>query len=228
MQDMQDANPVNPLPPVVLGLFLVLMGVELVLTLAAEGIVGGPQGVGWRIAAIDGYAFSPAVWERVTERGDLSFDMLKRFVGYVFVHSSFTHALFAAALLLALGKFVGDLFHAGAVLAVLGAATLSGAVAYALLAPGNVALFGAYPPVYGLIGAFTYLMWLRLGQLGQNQYRAFQLIAVLLGIQLFFALVFGGNPTWIADVAGFAGGLAVSPLVAPGGWQAFMRRMRQR
>lgn len=228
MQEMQDTNPLNPLPPVVLALFLVLIGIEAVLTLAAEGLIGGRQAVGWRIAAINDYAFSPAVWAQVTERGDLSFDMLKRFLSYVFVHSSFTHALFASALLLALGKFVGDVFHAGAVLVVLVAATLAGALAYGLLAPGNVALFGAYPPVYGLIGAFTYLMWLRLGQLGQNQYRAFQLIGVLLGIQLFFALVFGGSPAWIADVAGFAGGLAVSPLVAPGGWQAFMRRMRQR
>ncbi len=228
MSEHRGESPLNPIPPVVLSLFLVLLLIEVLFSLASRGLIGGPQGVGWRIGAISEYAFSPAVWDRVAGRGDFSYDLIKRFLTYAFVHGSFTQALFGGALLLALGKFVGDVFHPVAVLVVVGLATVAGAVVYGMTAPATMALFGIYPAVYGLIGAFTYMMWMRLGALGQNQYRAFLLIGVLLGLQLFFALAFTSTPSWIADVTGFVAGLAVSPLVAPGGWRGFVRRMRRR
>ena len=53
-------------------------------------------------------------------------------------------------------------------------------------------------------------MWLKLGQMGAQQYRAFTLIGFLMGIQLFFGLVFGGNGDWLADVGGFAFGFVLS------------------
>jgi len=220
--------PVNPLPPVVIALFAVIVLIEAALSLASQGLIGGAQGVGWRINAVQDYAFSPAVWEQVVSRGDWSFDVIKRFVTYAFVHANFTHALFGAALLLALGKFVGDVFHSLAVLVVFVVSSIAGAVVFGIAVQVNLPLIGIYPAVYGLIGAFTYLMWLRLGQMGQNQYRAFQLIGFLMAIQLLFGLLFGGDKSWIADVAGFVAGLLVSPLVAPGGAAAFLRRLRQR
>jgi rhomboid protease GluP len=54
-------NPVNALPPVVVILFLVIAGVEGVLSLADAGLIGGPTGIGWRVAAITDWGFSPAV-----------------------------------------------------------------------------------------------------------------------------------------------------------------------
>lgn len=225
---MTTANPVNPLPAVIIGLCVVITVVELALSLSGSGFIGGQQGVGWRVAAIQDYGFSPAVWDQVIDRGDWSFDILKRFVTYAFVHGSATQALFGLAILLALGKFVGDVFHPLAVLAVFVLSGVVGAAVYGATVSQNVALFGVYPPDYGLIGAFTYIQWLRLGQMGQNQLRAFQMIGFLMAVQLFFALVFGGSPAWIADVAGFCTGLFLSTLVAPGGWAAFLRRLRNR
>lgn len=225
---MSTEMPVNPLPPVVIALFVAIMLIEAVLSLASQGLIGGAQGVGWRINAVQDYAFSPAVWEQVVERGDWSFDVIKRFVTYPFIHANFTHAVFGAALLLALGKFVGDVFHPLSVLAVFVVSSVVGAVVFGITVQVNLPLIGVYPAVYGMIGAFTYLMWLRLGQMGQNQYRAFQLIGFLMGIQLLFGLLFGGDKGWIADVAGFVTGLLLSPLVAPGGAAAFLRRLRKR
>ena len=225
---MSTEMPVNPLPPVVIALFVAIMLIEAVLSLASQGLIGGAQGVGWRINAVQDYAFSPAVWEQVVERGDWSFDVIKRFVTYPFIHANFTHAVFGAALLLALGKFVGDVFHPLSVLAVFVVSSIVGAVVFGITVQVNLPLIGVYPAVYGMIGAFTYLMWLRLGQMGQNQYRAFQLIGFLMGIQLLFGLLFGGDKGWIADVAGFVTGLLLSPLVAPGGAAAFLRRLRKR
>jgi rhomboid protease GluP len=220
--------PVNKVPPVIVGLCIVIFLVEAALSLSGATLIGGQQGIGWRSIAISDYGFSPEVLEQVVERGDYSFDMLKRFIGYAFVHGNFTQALFGLAILLALGKFVGDVFHPMAVLAIFVLAAIAGAVAYGIVMTGRYPLIGVYPADYGLIGAFTYIQWLRLGQMGENQLRAFQMIAFLMAIQLLFALLFGGDPTWVADVGGFLTGLFLSTIVAPGGWSAFMRRMRKR
>lgn len=220
--------PVNPIPPVIVLLFLAIAGVEGALSLADAGVLGGPTGVGWRVTAIGDWGFAPAVWEQVTARGDRSADMLARFVTYAFVHGSFTQALFGAAMVLALGKFVGEAFHWAATLAVFVAATVIGAAVYGAVMDENVWLIGCYPAVYGLIGAFTYILWLRLGQSGQNQLRAFRLIGMLLVLQVLFAALFGGQPSWIADLAGFVTGLGLSPLLAPGGFAGFLTRVRSR
>lgn len=103
-----------------------------------------------------------------------------------------------------------------------------GALVYALLVGSSTPLIGAYPAVYGLIGGFTYLLWLRLGQLGEKQMRAFTLIGFLLVIQLIFGLLFGANAEWVADLAGFVIGFAMSTLLVPGGWAKLVDRLRQR
>jgi len=222
------AFPVNPVPPVVVALCAAIMGIEALFQFGAAGLAGGPQAVGWRVAAIGDFGFSPAVWDRVAVTGDFSFAMLRRFLSYAFVHGSFTHAIFATVLLLALGKFVGEGMGQGAVLAVFAAATVGGAVVFGLTAPGNVPLIGAYPGVYGLIGAYTYVLWRRTVQTGGPRIAAFRMIGFLLAAQLVFAAIFGGQPTWIADVAGFAAGGVAAVLVAPGGWRAFVARIRAR
>ena len=225
---MQQEPVVNPIPPVVIVLCLIVVLVELALSAAAAGMIGGPQGIGWRIAALQDYAFSPLVLDRVIAVGDFSFDLLKRFVTYGFLHASFTHALFAAALLLALGKFVGDVFSGVAVLIVFFGALVFGAIIFGLIAEGPVPLIGLYPAVYGLIGAFTYILWVRLGASGENQVKAFQLIGFLLALQLVFGLFFGSDPSWLAELAGFAFGFVVSIIVAPGGWTALVDKLRER
>ena len=69
---------------------------------------------------------------------------------------------------------------------------------------------------------------LRLGQLGENQIRAFSLIGFLLFVQLVFGLLFGSNAEWVADIAGFGIGFALSIILVPGGWAKLVNRLRQR
>ena len=225
---MNNPYPVNPIPPVIIGLCVIIVVVEVVLGMADAGLIGGQQGIGWRSAAIQDYGFAPSVWDQLIERSDYSFDILKRFITYAFVHGSTTQAIFGTVMLLALGKFVGDVFHPVAVLAVFVLSTVIGAAVYGAFVSPNIGLVGAYPADYGLIGAFTYLQWFRLGRMGQNQLQAFRMIGFLMGFQLLFAVLFGGSPTWIADISGFATGAVVSTIAAPGGWASFMRRMRSR
>jgi membrane associated rhomboid family serine protease len=68
----------------------------------------------------------------------------------------------------------------------------------------------------------------RLGQLGEKQIRAFTLIGFLLAIQLIFGLLFGANSEWVADLAGFAIGFALSIVLVPGGLSRLVERLRQR
>lgn len=225
---MQNENPFNAIPPIILALVAVIIGVEALLSIAQQGWIGGRTGIGWRPAAIQDYGMSPRIVTIVFDQGLWTADLLKRFVTYPFIHGSFTHALWGIVLLLALGKYVGEVFHPVAVIILFLACTIGGALVYGLLSPRNVALIGVFPPVYGLIGAYTYLMWLTLGRLGENQLRAFTLIIVLLGIMLVYGMLFGSSPTWIAEIAGFVIGLVIAPVLSPGGWGAFVARVRQR
>jgi membrane associated rhomboid family serine protease len=89
-------------------------------------------------------------------------------------------------------------------------------------------LVGGYPAVYGLIGAFTFLLWVNLAAVGANKFRAFTLIGFLLAVQLLFGVLFGGGTEWVADIIGFAAGFAISFVVSPGGWARVREKMRQR
>ena len=221
-------SPFNAIPPLVLAIALAAAAVEVWLSAGALGLTGGATAIGWRSEAITDYAFSPLVWDQIAVRGNTSLDMVQRLVSYAFVHGSFTQALFGVALLLALGKFVGEVVHPLSLALLLLIPTVAGAVVFGIVFDGPMALIGLFTPVYGLIGAFTYLLWLRLGQMGENRLNAFRLIGVLMIFQLAFALLFGASPVWVSEVAGFVTGFAASVLLAPGGWTAFLNRMRAR
>ena len=221
-------SPFNAIPPVVVALALLMVGVELALELAARGILGGRLGVGWRIAAIEDYAVFDPILEVMWARGAFPAEHVVRLLAYPFVHLGFTHAAFAVVMLLALGKMVGEVFAPWATAAVFFGPAVAGALAWSALVDDPYPLVGAFPGVYGLIGAYTFLLWTRLAGLGRQRYGAFRLIGVLLGIQLAFGFLFGAGLDWVADLAGFATGFALSFLVSPGGWDAVRARLRER
>lgn len=221
-------KPINDLSPVVIGLALLIIGAESVFQLANAGLLGGPRGIGWRMEGIGMFGFSPAVLERVLVQQDFAPDILWRFVTYPFINGDLLQAAFCAALTLALGKFTTEYFGGLKVLAIYFITAIVGAVVYGLILEGTVPLLGGFTPVYGLIGAYTYVLWLRLGQAGENQLRAFQLIGFLLALQLGFGLIFGGGSAWIAELSGFAAGFGLAIPFAPGGWAQLLARLRER
>ncbi|MEL6681946.1 MAG: rhomboid family intramembrane serine protease [Pseudomonadota bacterium] len=231
---MKPESPINALPPVVIALTILIVGIEAVFQMANAGFIGGPRGVGWRFDAIEDYAFSTAIMDRVLINGDYSFAILQRFVTYPFINIDLTQVAFCAALTLALGKFTAEYYGGWKVLLVYVATAITGAVAFGLLANTEFPLLGGYTPVYGLIGAYTYALWLRLGESGENQTLAFRLIGFLLLIQLIFGIVATflydtpPPPTWISELSGFFAGFGLAILLAPGGWSSFLDRMRQR
>ena len=232
MQEPNHTEPpeqaVNPLPPVVAALFLVLIGIEVAFFLGSRGIIGGPGAVGWRLEAIQRFAFLPEILTWMRNTGQWPTEHVLRFLSYAFIHTGFTHAIFVGVFLLAMGKMVAEVFGGVQMLIIFVASAIGGSVAYGFLAPDAPALIGGFPAVYGLIGVFTYILWLSLSSVGANQSRAFSLIAMLMGLQLVFGLVFGGAPDWIADLAGFATGFGLSFILSPGGWARLLEKLRNR
>ncbi|PLL14021.1 rhomboid family intramembrane serine protease [Tabrizicola sp. TH137] len=227
---MQDRNapPLNPLPAIVWVLALPIIAMEVVVGLGGAGILGGLEGAGWRLQALERFVFSPPLMQAMLEAQQYPPRQMARLVTYPFVHGSTTHAVFVVVILLALGKMVGEVFRWWAVLVVFFGAAVAGAFAYMLVPGIEAPLFGGYPATYGLIGGFTFLLWVNLAAVGANKFRAFSLIGFLLAIQLLFGLLFGGGYEWVADVAGFAAGFLLSFVVSPGGWHRVVAKIRQR
>ena len=218
----------NALPPAVAALALALFSVEAILWLASDGFIGGSSGIGWRRDAALEFGFPGTMLEYFDQRGIWLTVETRRFLTYPFVHFGFVHATFVIVFLLALGKLVGEVFGNLAVLFIFFSCAVVGALAYALITGDPRPLIGGYPSVYGLIGAYTFILWTHYGNAGENQYRAFTLIGFLLGIQLIFGLLFDSGNDWVAEIAGFAFGFLVSPALARGGFRRLLAKMRQR
>lgn len=218
----------NALPPAVVALALAIFAVEVYLAAGARGYIGGAEAVGWRLSAIREFGFFGPVVDFIVERGAWTSPEIRRFVTYPFVHLGFTHMVFVVVFLLALGKLVGEVFGNLAVLAVFFSASVFGALIYAGLTSDTRPLVGGFPGAYGLIGSYTFLLWVSYGRAGESQYRAFTLIGFLMGLQLIFGALFEVGSDWIAELAGFLIGFAITPLLAPGGFARLLDRLRQR
>ena len=228
MSSDPNASPFNPLPPIVAALAVFIFGVEIVFQAGERGIMGGAEGVGWRLAALEKWGFYQPLFDWMLTNGVFRWDYAVRALTYPFVHGSFTHVAFVLVFLLALGKMVGELFSALAVVVIFFGSALVGALVYGLVWETRVMLFGGYPAVYGLIGAYSFLLWVKLAGTGENRLLAFRLIAFLMGIQLVWALFTGGNMEWVADISGFITGFGLSFLVAPGGLSRAVELVRRR
>lgn len=233
MRQAMPVSPLNPLPAVLWALTLPAMAGEIVFLLGATGLVGGADGIGLRLSALQMAAFAPEMVQRMWQLGAVDWDQAYRILSYSFVNSSFTHALFVVVFTLALGNMIVREFRPWAVVALFLGSAIGGALIYtaavSALPGGPGPLIGGYPAVYGLVGAFTFLLWSRLGAVHANRLRAFSLIGMLLGFQLVFGSVFGGaGHGWIAEIGGFATGFLLSFVLVDGGVQRVLRQIRAR
>lgn len=233
MRSSVNESPINPLPPVIWLLIAPLVISEIAFGLAQTGLIGGAQGIGLRQTVLERTAFAPEFILRAVMTGDWGNAQLWRLLTYPFIHISPMQAVFVAVFTLALGKMVAEQFRPAAVLALFFGSAIGGALIYTavnvLIGVRFGPLMGGFPAVYGLVGAFTFLLWLRLGYENANQFRAFTLIGVLLTFQLVFGIIFGGaGYGWIAEVAGFAVGFLLSFVLIPGGLARTLRHIRDR
>lgn len=234
-----DESPINPVPPVVWLLALPIIASEIVFGLARLGFVGGGLGgaggsLAMRQIAVEKTAYVPEMILRMWSLGSINLQQLLRVLTYSFVHMSLTHAVFVAVFALALGNLVASQFRPWAVIVLFFGSAIGGALVYTLIAGlfpqwRFHPLVGGYPAVYGFVGAFTFLLWTRLGQQNANRMRAFSLIGMLLLFQLVFGVLFqDGSMVWVSELAGFASGFLLSFVLMPGGFARLRQQLRQR
>lgn len=224
-----NSSPINPLPGAVWLLVLVILAVEVTLSLAGHGMIGGQQGIGWRVRAIERFAFSSGIQEWMLENTRFPLTHLLRYLTYSFVHGSLMHAVFAVVLLAALGKMVGESFGAIRFLALALVVPVAAAFLFGLVTAQDQLgwLLGAMPMAFALVGAVTWLRWCDAHGDRVKQRRAFALIGVLIGARLAFAMLAETGPAWMAELAAFALGFGASALVlGPGSWQRLRARIR--
>lgn len=227
--DNLNASPINPLPGAVWLLLAVVLGIEAVLWAGGAGLVGGARAVGWRIAAIESYAYSSAIQHWMIENMRFPLWNLARYGAFSFVHGSPMHALFGAVLLAALGKSVAEQFGALRFLLLALLVPILAAAGFGLIVGNHPLgwLLGAMPMVFGLVGAFTWLKWREAGTDAVKKRRAFGMIALLLGARLAFGLIAEAGPGWIAEALAFAMGFALSALfLGPQSWSRTRDRLR--
>jgi membrane associated rhomboid family serine protease len=215
-QDL-NAPPINPLPLVVIFLTCLIGGAEVIFSAAEAGFLGGQDAIGWRVAAVQQYAFSDTLFDWMRVNGLYSMENMTRFATYLFIHQSFMHSLFALVFVLAIGKFVAEIMNPFAVLLVFFASGALGAAVYSIALDEQFALIGAYPAVYGLIGAFTWLRFSSLQDAGENGLQAFNLIIFFMTIAIIYKFLFGGTNEWLAELVGFAVGFVLSIALGPDG-----------
>lgn len=223
--------PINPIAPVVLLLFAAIAIPELVFQAAERGLVGGPQGIGWRQEAARAYGFYDPVFTWMLDNGKAPFEHVLRFFSYSFVHLGFGHAAFVGVFTLALGKFISESLGSFAVVLLFFASAFVGALGYGILLNEPSLLLGGYPAVYGLIGGFTWVMYVGLTSAGKSGASAFNLIGIFMAIQLIWKLFFGGTNEWLAELIGFITGFGLSIVLSAqkaGSFAGLLERVRRR
>lgn len=223
------APPFNPLPGAVWLVIVLITGIELMIWAGGAGLIGGPQAVGWRLTAIERFAFSSNVQGWMWETARYPVMHLWRYPVFGLIHAGPLHAFFVVVLLAALGKYVAEAFGTRAFLLVLALPPMAGAVVFGLLMGADEQgwLLGGMPMVFGLVGAVTWWRWQQAGDMAGRR-RAFALIGVLLAARLGFGLLAETGHGWIAEIAAFGIGFALSALVGPGAWDRLRARLRDR
>ena len=222
----------NPVSPIVVVLVAAMIVVELTFQAAEHGLIGGPLASGWRVEAFRFFGFHRAVFDHILKGGDVTPNVIWPFLSYLFVHQSFLHMLVAAALILAMGKMIADMFSGLAVLVLFVACGLAGALAFGFLSrPGGFPLTGSYPVFYGLIGTFTWIKVFELRAKNERIWPAFQAIGMFIVFRGLFALYAGVPNDWMADLAGFLTGFLLAYILAPDGKdriKGWVRAIRER
>ncbi|MCH2075872.1 MAG: rhomboid family intramembrane serine protease [Rhodobacteraceae bacterium] len=224
----QEPPAVNPIPPAVLALTAIIIGIEIVFWLASRGVLGGAAGIGWRLAAFEDYAFIPRYLAFMIQEGSWSVDGLKRFITYAFINQSFLSAVFSSVFILAFGKFIGDIAGGARALFIFVVSAVGAALLYGVIFPNQPPLVGSFPGAYGLLGGYTYILFATLDRADQNRLQAFRLVGMLAALQLAFGVIFPGPPYWLADLAGALVGFLAAATMNPGGIARIVELLRRR
>ncbi len=215
--------PINPLPPLIAVLACAIVGIELLFQLGHYRIVGGASAFGWRINALQDWAFQGSLLEYAYQTGRLGTEAAVRIFTYPFVNESFHPAFFGSVLLLALGTAVSKVYPGWAVVLVLVLSTVTGAVVFTIAEGGDRLLTGDFPAVYGLLGLYTWSLWINAEPGTSERWQAFRLVGLLTTLQLLALAIYGRGSNLLGELSCFVLGFVVAFVVGPGSRERLAR-----
>ena len=214
---------VNPLPAAVIILVLIVVLGECYMAGAEANLWGRSDA---RISLIRHVAFLPEVFQRSLSAGIWVPELFLRLITYPFVHGSLIQAIFASVFTLAMGKFVGEVLGNFAIILIFFTSAIFAALGYAFLTDDSFPLFGGFPAAYGLIGAFTFVLFSKSFGILSQQFLSFRLLAILMIINISFALFQSGPALWVAELSAAVTGFVAATIIHPGGIRLIIGKFR--
>lgn len=195
----------KPLPRVLVLLVGVIALIEIILTLADHGYLFDPD---LRIRAFAVGAFwSGLLW------GDYQPVYLGQsglmFVTHALLHGGFLHMVMNCTILLALGRFVEEIYDPRVILPVFLLGAIGGGAVYGLLSIGPYPMVGASGAVFAFLGLWVAWDWRRHRLAGVSPRPIYLRVGVLVGLNVVFFFGLGGMLAWQAHLGGFLAGLFV-------------------
>ncbi|MGH1367797.1 MAG: rhomboid family intramembrane serine protease [Maritimibacter sp.] len=227
-ESTQNEAPFNAMPPAILALVAIIMGIELVLMAGEAEWIGGMTGATWRITLLERFAFFEPQFAWMIENSTLRLKYLMRLVTYPFFQPQFMIAVIVSVFLLALGNLMSRALSQWRVLAVFFGASIIGALVFAAAWDTKTPLFSGLTGAYALVGGYSFLIWRHLKATGGKQINAFALIAVLLVAQLAMGLIYGDSKAWVSETSGFVSGFFLTWALVPGSFSRLVHLARKR
>ena len=208
------------------------MIVLFLIIVIGEAYIAGAEARLWgsfdaRIALMRQFAFMPEGFGRAMSAGLWISELFWRMLTYPFVHGSLMQGVFASVFILAMGKFVGEVLGNIAVVAIFFASAIFAALGFAMFTSSGFPLFGGFPAAYGLIGAFTFVLFSRSQGILTQQLMAFRLLGILMVINIAFAMMQSGPPLWVAELFGAISGFISAMIIHPGGVKIIINKIRR-
>jgi rhomboid protease GluP len=193
----------RPLPRPLVTLVMVMVGVELLLQLADLGIVGD-RSLRPRVYVLG------AFWASLFHDAQPIFSLqpVTMFVTHALLHGGLLHLGMNAAVLLGLGRLIGDRYGAGAILPLFLLSAIAGGAVFALLNVSDIPMVGASGAVFGFLGVWTAWDWQRHRAHGVSTRPVVLRVVALLLINVLFFFGLGGMIAWEAHLGGYVAGLA--------------------
>lgn len=202
------------MPRSLVALAAVIAVIEVILSLSDQGWISD---VSLRSRALCAGAFwselgpaSPFAYLCGAPAGQLfGLQPVTMFVTHAFLHGSLLHMLMNMTILLAIGRFVGDRYGAGAVLPIFLLSAIAGGMAFKLLSVPDYPMVGASGAVFGFLGVWIVWDWRRHQRALRSTGPVLRRVLVLLVLNVVLYYGLGGMLAWQAHLGGFLAGLLI-------------------
>jgi membrane associated rhomboid family serine protease len=195
---------------VLLGLILVCVAIELVLTFSDFGI-GGPRRL--RGQAYEYGGFWPGLLKGW--RPNYTGQSYIMFVTYGFLHGGLAHLVINMVTLWSLGIAVLNRVGLRGFSLLYLASIFGGAIGYALLARGLQPMVGASGALFGLAGGLLAWMYVDRFTFRQGLLPVAQAVALLVVLNLVLWWAMSGQLAWQTHLGGFVAGWIMALLIDP-------------